>query len=523
MIDAAGSLNLMSLIVPDVHVLVLPPSVSQVTGVPTSVVGIVGTASWGPKNAPAPVGPPSDYGLLFGPLKNRKFDMGTGLALAAQQGPNQAYRCVRVTDGTDAAATIGITLASVLQMTFTSKYTGSLANGDKVSVGPGSKASSYKVTVERAGRVPESFDNIGAGLTGNAVWLAIAAAINNGIDGQRGPSELIVATAGAGTATPATAAYTLAGGTDGAGVAVSDLIGADTSGARTGMYALRGSGASIAFLADVDDSTTFATQRDFGLAEGIYFQAITPAGSPIANGTTGSVDLKATAAIDSTAIKIIHGDYGYWPDPVNKVTRLVSTQGVFAGVLANLSPENDGLNKPVAGIIGTQMSYAKRIYSQAELTVLGQAGIDVICNPIPRGAVFGIRFGRNSSSDKSVYNDTYTRMTNFLAATFNAAMGRFVGLNNTPTLRERVKATFDDFGSRLVFNGMIDSNENRLDGPEKPGTNNPQNQIDAGNLRVDVKVKYLSVVENFIVALEGGQTVTVKSISTQGAGQGLAA
>ncbi len=48
------------------------------------------------------------------------------------------------------------------------------------------------------------------------------------------------------------------------------------------------------------------------------------------------------------------GDWVWWNDPVNAVLRLVSPQGFVAGRLANLSPEQSSLNKPLYSVVGTQ-------------------------------------------------------------------------------------------------------------------------------------------------------------------------
>ncbi len=94
-------------------------------------------------------------------------------------------------------------------------YTGTLGNSLQVTLAAGSAANSWKVVVALPGLVPEVYDNIGAGLSGNALWMAIANAINTGVSGLRGKSALVVATAGTGATAPIVATYTLAGGTDG--------------------------------------------------------------------------------------------------------------------------------------------------------------------------------------------------------------------------------------------------------------------------------------------------------------------
>ena len=499
-----GSINTAALVIPDVYVQIMQPPI-VINGLPTNVLGVVGTASWGPVNSPVIVGDLRAAVMNFGSPNARKYDLTTGIWAAALQGANN-FRAVRVTDGTDVAASIAVLTNCI---TFTAKYSGTLGNSIQVSTAPGSKANTQKVTVALPGYVPEVFDNLGAGLSANALWVAIASAINNGTDPTRGASALVVASAGAGTTAPATASYTLTGGTDGATtITGSVLIGQDTV-PRKGMYCLRNTGASVAFLADCDDSTTWSTQVAFGLSEGVYMIATGPAGDTISN----AASVKATAGIDSYALKLCFGDWIYFNDSINGLVRMISPQGFFAGKIANLSPEQSSLNKQVYGVVGTQKSYANQVYSSAELQTLAQAGIDVITNPIPAGNQFGARFGHNSSSLFSIHGDNYTRMTNFLAYTLNSAMGIFVGRlqsqqANDSTRRE-VKSTIDNFLEVLVQQKMIDAYQTQCD----LGNNLPQ-RIAAGYLQVDVKVRYLSVVEYLIVNLEGGQTVVINRVNT---------
>lgn len=501
-----GQINTTALVVPDLYVQIVNPTVALLNGVPTNVLGVVGTASWGPVGSPSIVGNMAQYAALFGPIQNRTYDMGTACAAAVLQGANN-FRCVRVTDGTDAAASVVVQTSCI---TFTSKYTGALANADTVTLAAGTKASAWKVTVARAGYVPEVFDNIGSGLSGNALWVAIANAINNGVTGLRGPSGYVVATAGAGIAAPTPAAFTLSGGVDGVATITSTvLVGVDTV-PRKGMYALRNTGASVAFLADVSDTTTFGTQVSFGLSEGIYMIGVTPAGDTVSNAVT----TKGTAGIDSYAFKYLMGDWVYFLDTVNNVTRLISPQGFVAGLLVNLSPEQSALNQQIYGIVGTQKSWQNQVYASADLQALGAAGIDVIANPIPAGQMFGCRFGHNSSSNPVVHGDNYTRMTNYQAATLNAGMGQFVGRLQSnqavdPT-RLEVAATLSAFEQALVDQQMIDSYSVVCD-----ISNNPPARQALGYLQADVKARYLSVVEYFILNIEGGQSVQINRQSTQ--------
>jgi len=503
-----GQINTTALVVPDLYVQIVPPQTQYLNGVPTNILGVVGTATWGPTNSPTTVGNPAQAAAIFGPVQNRKYDLLTAVAVATLQGANN-FKAVRVTDGTDTAASVAVLTNCI---TFTSKWTGSFGNNITVTLSAGSAANTQKAVVAAPGLVPEAFDNIGAGLAGAALWAAIANAINNGSSAIRGPSQIIVATAGAGVTAPSAATYNLAGGTDGATtISGSVLIGQDTV-PRKGMYALRNTGASVAMLADGDDSTTWSTQVAYGLSEGTYMIMTGPSGDTIAN--AGSA--KSTAGVDSYAAKLLFGDWVYWLDTVNAVLRLVSLPGFIAGLLSNLSPQNSSLNKPLQGVVGTQKSYANQQYSSAELQQLGIAGIDVITNPVPGGSYFGARFGHNSSSNPMTNGDNYTRMTNYIAYTLNAGMGKFVGQLQSASVRTQAMATISAFCDNLQQQGMIgDPNGGAAYSVQIDANNNPPSRVALGYMQADVKVKYLAVIEKFLINVEGGSSVQITKQQTQ--------
>jgi hypothetical protein len=501
-----GQINTAALSVADLYIQVVPPQL-LINGVATNVIGVVGTAQWGPVGgAPGIVGSYPSHAAQYGAMKARTFDGATAVFNIYQQGAVPAVKFVRVTDGTDVAATVSIQTTC---LTVTSKYTGSLANSDVISIGPGSAASSYRVVVARPGQVGEVFDNITG--TGNALWVNIASAINNGQSGLRGPSNYVIATAGAGTTVPATASYTLTGGTDGvATITSSVMVGVDTL-PRTGLYALRGSGCSVAMLTDLTDSTTWATQIAFGLSEGMYMIAVGPSGDTITNATT----VKTTAGIDSYALKLMLGDWVYFFDSTNGLTRLVPPQAFVAGLLGNLAPNQSTLNKQIFGIVGTQKSQTGVPYTSAELQALAQAGIDVICNPVPGGSYFGCRNGRNTSSNAAIHGDNYTRMTNFIAFTIASGVGKYVGTLQTESQQRKAKITLDSFFANLQSQGLIGD----VNGPnawkvQLDKNNNPFSRVSLGYEQADVEVTYQSVVEYFIVNMQGGQTVSIDRTTT---------
>jgi hypothetical protein len=503
-----GSINTTSLIVPDLYVQIVPPQNLVLNGVPTNIVGAVGTASWGPVNQPAIVGSMADYARLFGSIIPRKFDMGTQVATAVQQGA-QNFRCVRVTDGSDLAA---YSVVPGSNASFTALHTGSLGNNITVALGSGSKPATWKLSVLLPGFEPEVFD----GLAGNGAvfWNNLAAAVNNGIGPQRGPSLLVLSSAGGSTASPAPFALTLGSsgaGADGATSVTSALLVGNDAPTRSGMCALRGQGCGLAMLADCDDATTWNNQARFGLQEGIYMVLSTPAGDTISN----AMATKAAMGLDSYSAKLMFGDWVWWSDQANNTIRLVSPQGFAAGRLANLSPEQSSLNKQVYGIIGSQRSGSpgssqNAAYSSADLSALLGAGIDVICNPQPAGAFWGVRGGHNTSSNPATDGDNYTRLTNYIAETLAAGMGRYVGQVINSDLFRKVRSTQLSFLNNMLGQGLLGSPDGSL--PFSvicDTTNNPASRTNLGYVQADAQIQYQAINERFIVNVEGGQTVQV--------------
>ncbi|WP_435018492.1 phage tail protein [Tundrisphaera sp. TA3] len=572
-----GAINTTAQLVPDLLVQIVPPSNYLLNGVPTNVLGIVGTGTWGPVNSPTDASGVTDGTQLFGRPQVRKYDLMTAVAAAALQGAN-AFKLVRVTDGTDTAASgnlaqggvgsatvaaggsgysVGnqinlaggavLTVATVSSgavtgvtvttpgsygtppanpvpqsstsgsgtgatfnltfptgLTLNAKYTGTTGNALVATLNVGSAANSYKLTVSLPGLLPEVYDNITG--SGNALYQAIAAAVNLGANTLRGKSEIVTASAGAATGAPAPSTIAFSGGTDGATTITSaTLVGQDII-PRKGMYALRATGASVAMLADADDSTQWTLQQAFGLSEGIYMIATSPAGDTISNFAATI----ASAGIDGYSAKVMFGDWVYINDNVNGVTRLISPQGFEAGKLAALSPEQSSLNKPLNGIVATQKTFANQKYSGAELQALALARADLITNPAPGGSYFAARFGRNSSSNAVIHGDNYTRMTNYIASTLNAGMGIYIGQLQSDTTRQRAKATIDNFLQAMYEQGMIEDWQVILD-----KSNNPPNRVALGYMQADVKVRYLSIIEYFICNLESGQSVQITRSNAQ--------
>jgi hypothetical protein len=509
-----GELNTTALVVPDLYVQIVAPQNLVLNGVPTNVIGMVGSASWGPVNQPVVIGTMADYAASFGPIMVRQYDMGTNVATAVQQGASN-FRCVRVTDGTDTAAQYAIGFSGgVYAAMLTAIHTGSLGNRMVVSLAPSSSPNTWQLTVALPGQVPEVYSNILAP-SAPTFWQNLVNAVNLGNGPLRGPSQLVVATLGTATTTlpAALSEQTLLGGADGASnLTAASLVGQDTL-PRTGMYALRSQGCGIGMLADAYDSTQWTTQAAFGLSEGVYMVLVGPPGDTI----TDAVTVIQQAGLDSYSAKLMFGDWVYWNDQVNGLIRLVSPQGFVVGRLGNLSPEQSSLNKPLYSVVGTQISGVPNsgqstTYSDAELQTLFQAGIDVIANPQPGGSYWGVRCGHNTSSNPATNGDNYARMTNYIAATLAAGMGGFVGQVINSSLFQQIRSTQLSYLQSLLGQGILGS----LDGSLPfsvicDASNNPISRTSLGYVQSDCQVQYQGINEKFIVNVEGGQTVIVQS------------
>ncbi|MBO1361777.1 phage tail protein [Acetobacter sacchari] len=490
LIYQSGAFSTSGQIVPNLAVQIVQDSQVSLNGVTYSRIGIVGTATWGAKNSATTAGGLDDYLAAFGPKVASSTDAGTALSICVLQGASD-FRIVRVSDGTDTAAT-----GTIGTVTATAIYTGTAGNSIKLTLALyGASTTTYQLTV--------SHSVLGTRTYVGTTWTAIAAAVT------ADTSALIVLTVPTTVPTLAAATVTLSGGADGGTPTTEQFIGEDSD-PRTGMYALRNQSCAIGMLAGLDDVTSYTTQAAFGIGEGVYMIATGPSGDTITN----AVATSASGGYASYGLKVMFGDWLWWDDSTNGLM-LVPAQAYVAGLLSQQSPEESGLNKQIYGVAGSQKaglvsSGATQTYSTAELSSLFTAGFDVVTNPIPRGAIWGCRGGYNSSQNDLIYGDEYTRLTNYIAETLATGMGPYVGEPINSTLFGNVRASILGLLSTMRSAGMLDNT-----GTTVPYTvicdtsNNPTAQTALGYLVCAVSVQYMGINRFFIINLEGGAGVSV--------------
>lgn len=257
------TINLASVNVPNVYTQIIPPA-PLLNGVPTDIIVLVGTATWGPKNSPVPCGAIQEYVQIFGTPLTNKYDMGTHVYFASLQGGSN-FRCIRVTDGTDTAAVANLLEDAItvgIGAFLTSKYTGSTGNNILATISQGTSYTptvpTYKLSVSISGGFPEVFDNIGG--VGGLFWSNLVSAVNLGQSSGRGPSNLVIASIGTAISS---ITVTLPGSYT--AIPVVSIITSTGSGATFGpkVSLLTASGVSAGTGYDVGDQLLFATQGTF--------------------------------------------------------------------------------------------------------------------------------------------------------------------------------------------------------------------------------------------------------------------
>lgn len=623
-----SQLNLSALSADDAYIDITSPP-GYIQGVPTDVMGFVGTASWGPVDQAVHLGSGPEGVSRFGPVSSAAltdpYDLATDILLAFGQASSLASAeafCVRVSDGTDVAAskqlegtasqaeavTIGgtITAGDIVSltisggpltspavvtytvqssdtvdtvaaglalavnnsvalknaffsatstsgsavfdvyypgataatftdssasgvtetltsatttgltngMTVSAFYTGVLGNGITVTIQAGSLQNTFTVIVQPPpglGLQSETYPN----LPSTGFWSALSSALLNGVS-SRGPSQLLKPSAVIpGVGAPTAGTFTLSGGTDGrAGVTTSTLLGTNGT-PPTGVWALANTqpAVGVAWLTGCHDSTAYPTMLQFGQSVGCLTLNAMPSGTSTSQAQT----IYQTAGIEDPSFAYVN-DWIYWLDTANNQMRLSPPTAVIGGHTAVLSPEQSPGNKAVYGIIGTTRNgpNGNVPYTPSEVGQLESIGVLFISNPIPAGNIFGLRHGQTTSNNQATKPVEYWRMTSFIARSFATVTGQYVDQLQSAKagdpLRRSVRTTMNQFLKQLQGNNQIDSYNvictyNGASNATPGNGINTNASIAQHYMYALAKVKYLSSVRFFILAMQGGTTV----------------
>lgn len=406
------------------------------------------------------------------------------------------------------------------------------------SIGAGGAVGTVSVTTPGAATVlaanPVSQGSTSGGGTAAefAITWGILSATVSGGTGYTQNSEVIVTGGGdAGgaqavlvlTPSPSTHAplinpspYVFAGGTNGnSGVSDATVIGSDVSQPRSGMYALRGKQCSVAVVADQVNPSYWQSQIAFGVSEGIYMLA--SFANQYDQNIGGAIAIKQTFNIADYAMKLMLGDWCQINDPFNNVFRMVSPLGFVAGILTTQLPNNSSLNKVLSGIVATQKTLDQQSYSNADLSQLQTGGIDVVTSPIPASMnAYGARLGINTSGNVTTIGDNYATMVNFLSETIDKGLGQFIGLPQSVDVQNQARATLQGFLQNIQNLGLIGTlNGSPAYSVILDSSNNPPTQVALGYMVANVSVTLWSIIFQFVVNLQAGQSVQIQVLPPQ--------
>lgn len=395
-ISPSGVTNLSALNVPNLYVQIVPPNL-LLNGVATDIIGGVGTATWGQLNAAVVTGTPQELISNFGIPAPRRYDLGTAVLNAMNQGASN-FRCVRVSDGTDTAAAGDIVDSLVIPKVganLTAYYTGSTGNTVNATIGAGSAVGSYKLSVYLQGGIPEVFDNISG--VGNVFWTNLIDAVNLGQSIQRGPSNLVVATlptsvGGFSITTPGvyavTPTVTVADGTGGTFQAEMTAVSSTISDVGGG-YAIDD---TITLIGGTSTQAVVVTVNTVDGLGGILTYTITDSGlytvlptNPVAQDTTSGTgtgaEFDVSWGIDS--IDVLTGGTGYLQNSI--VTISGSGGGVAVMYLGSISAPKLVTTTLSGGTDGADVTSAQMIGNDVTLP---RTGMYALRNNVAGGMFF---------------------------------------------------------------------------------------------------------------------------------------
>jgi hypothetical protein len=495
-------------------------------GPQTGRVAGVGTANYGVDGEFVPFVNITGLGQAFGNNSTLPNALLADMPLCMPECQNLG--AVRVTDGTDTAATIvvldsiGATLGTLVNRLSgalpnptttaspnngvgaygTQALTGSTATGapnETLSiVFPGYPTEQYTVP---------AYATAGAGYNAAAYIANLAAAVNGTGSGQAG-SPRWTWVSGAGTHSPSNGVnFPASGGTNGANVTTAQLLGSNTAIGRTGMYALSGQiQAAQFFLCGSFDPSAAAAMAAFAAQENaiavIGFQSLLPT-------TTEQAQIAANNMVNDNLI--LTSDWDSFYDPFALIQRNLAPMAKIAGIISSLPAYLYPGNEPPGGangVIATDRIADPVVLSEAEQRQ--QSNILYLTNnPVlfPRATGYGIPFGTVSSG--KLISDI--RMLKTLSFQLGQAYGPLVGAMQGPLPTSGIDT--DPFRIALldatdgVLQPYLQAGQIVAYTPVDNSTNNTNATIQEGFAFISVAVTTKSAARFIVTFLQVGNTV----------------
>lgn len=476
-----------------------PPS-----GAPAASYGIgiiEGTAPWGPKGQLVPVSVNNLY-ATYGQQTGTAHDIVLECIQALSQ-VKSIYGLRVAVD--DVAASVSLddttTPTAVVGGTATAFYTGTVGDDITITFADGTVDEAVTATIELPGYLTEVYANIPAPSSSGAFWTNFANAVNNGIAGQSAPSSLIAFTVASSTKPPALGTFSLTGGANGSTPTTDDLLGTDGTGSsRTGAYLIRGSGATAFGIAGFTDDTGWSTLAALCESEGILAVSAVPEGT---SWSSGASDLQGANATNDF-LKLMTGDSWLAVNDAVLGNISVSPIGLQVGLRCAVTPAGSTLNKPSLGFGNApfyQTAGYGTTYSSDDIAEIQNSGFDVISNYL-QGYLTN-----TTGVVTSGKQDQYPVLTAYIARNLGIIANRFIGDTQSSSSNDSTRAA-----AAAAINAFFTTIASYIDGTPSVdlGTDlNTPTTVGSGFLIGSVQVRYLGIVQQFILNYQGGTTVQV--------------
>lgn len=497
--------NLNNLILDDQYFLDVPVPEGTATA-PTGNIGIVGTFNRGPLNTPVLVNNYPDMVRKFGDVIGGLTGMISARGIF-KQGNANVY-VVRIDAAANPSKQASVTLMDrsatpAPVFTLKAKTPGSWGNGLKVSVSDGTKAGTYKITLQYKTEM-EVWDNLTTVKPSTVIPGSVMADTVFGVNGR---SALAVSDDVA-TATnavfPAAGTFSFVNGNDGGVPSVNDYKGGVINGKKTGIYALDSVPVNFMFCAEQSDP--ILNQALMERAEAITNEGGVPRMALVTFPQPTTVDALASLTESLNSDRVIAAyPWLHIYDVESNQKMQVSPLGYFAGVLAQLAPHLSTGNKPMQGILGVD---PEKTIGPSELVAMAQARVNAVGVPTPAGPL-GVRGSFTLTQDGETAQIHVRRMKDYINQKVSEVGGLYVDRPITEELMDQVYHAVDNILRSMK--SPISSSEQMIADYKVvcDSTNNPPTSIAQNMLVCDYAVKLLNINRFMIFRTQIGAGVVI--------------